>query len=159
MYYTTVYLGIFVPILLTITCLYTSILHIALSHIRDSNDHNVFNKNEDDVKSRNARKKHVRNGEMKVTKSLAIVYGAFVVCWVPNFVFVMVLTFKKSTIISIRQTQPNVFWFMYYTLTLVLPVLNVCLNPFIYSISNPKFRKAFRNIINKLLKKHANKQN
>ena len=66
---------------------------------------------------------------------------SFLVCWVPFF------TCNILDALSIKynlNTSPGNFAFQATTL---LGYINSCLNPLIYTIFNPEFRKAFKNIL------------
>ena len=76
--------------------------------------------------------------ERKAAKVLGIITGAFVACWLPFF-FLAVLAPFCGEICNIPN---NAFSFCLW-----LGYFNSSLNPILYTIFNPSFRKAFHKII------------
>ncbi|XP_033153914.1 5-hydroxytryptamine receptor 2A [Drosophila mauritiana] len=75
--------------------------------------------------------------ERKAAKTLAIITGAFVVCWLPFFV--MALTMPLCAACQISDSVASLFlWLGYF---------NSTLNPVIYTIFSPEFRQAFKRIL------------
>lgn len=75
--------------------------------------------------------------ERKAAKTLAVVTGAFIVCWLPFFIMALIASSCENCNIS-----KNVM-----TFTLWLGYLNSTLNPIIYTIFSPEFRAAFKKIL------------
>ncbi|CAL8140487.1 unnamed protein product [Orchesella dallaii] len=78
--------------------------------------------------------------ERKAAKTLGIIIGAFIVCWTP-----FTLCYLTSGIIG--NDVP--FWL--FQLVTWLGYINSGLNPIIYTIYNPEFRKAFAVLLNGVL--------
>lgn len=68
--------------------------------------------------------------------------GAFLVCWVPFFTCNIVDAISKKTNIKSLEPSVTLFW-----LTTWIGYMNSFLNPVIYTIFNPEFRKAFKKIL------------
>ncbi|XP_048831710.1 5-hydroxytryptamine receptor 1D [Brienomyrus brachyistius] len=75
--------------------------------------------------------------ERKATKTLGIILGAFIVCWLPFFVVTLVMGICKDC-----WSHPVLFdvftWLGY---------LNSLINPVIYTVFNDEFKQAFHKLI------------
>lgn len=75
--------------------------------------------------------------ERKAAKTLAIITGAFVMCWLPFFVVALLMPLCSSCELNVYLN--NFFlWLGYF---------NSTLNPVIYTIFSPEFRQAFKRIL------------
>ncbi|KAI7804823.1 5-hydroxytryptamine receptor 1B [Triplophysa rosa] len=75
--------------------------------------------------------------ERKATKTLGIILGAYIVCWLPFFIFALLVPLCPSCGFS-----PELFDFFTW-----LGYLNSLINPIIYTMSNDDFKKAFHKLI------------
>jgi len=75
--------------------------------------------------------------ERKAAKTLAIITGAFVVCWLPFFVMALVMPLCNSC-----EINPHMASFFLW-----LGYFNSTLNPVIYTVFSPEFRQAFKRIL------------
>jgi len=66
---------------------------------------------------------------------MAVVMGAFVLCWLPFFLMYVVMSFCES---CDQNTDPRVVNFIVW-----LGYINSTLNPVIYTVFNVDFRQAF----------------
>ncbi|KAG8451404.1 hypothetical protein GDO86_003569 [Hymenochirus boettgeri] len=76
--------------------------------------------------------------ERKATKTLGIILGAFIVCWLPFFVVSLVLPICRDSC----WFHPLLFDFFTW-----LGYLNSLVNPVIYTVFNEDFKKAFQKLI------------
>lgn len=84
--------------------------------------------------SRMQTKNHIKkfNRETKAAKTLAIIVGAFILCWLPFFTIYLIGAFCQSCV------PPLVFSIFFW-----LGYCNSALNPFIYGMFSRDFRSAF----------------
>ncbi|NWX31717.1 HRH1 protein, partial [Notiomystis cincta] len=76
------------------------------------------------------------NRERKAAKQLGVIMAAFMLCWIPYFVFFMVTTFHDPEQLSTL-----------HMVTIWLGYVNSTLNPFLYPLCNQNFKKTFRKIL------------
>ena len=85
-------------------------------------------------------KKHVSlevKRERKAAKTLAIVTGAFIACWLPFFILALVMPIFQN--VNFPGVLVSFFlWLGYF---------NSTLNPMIYTVFSPEFRQAFQRIL------------
>ncbi|XP_068940036.1 histamine H1 receptor [Petaurus breviceps papuanus] len=75
------------------------------------------------------------NRERKAAKQLGCIMAAFILCWIPYFIFFMVIAY--CTKCCNEHVQMFTMWLGY---------INSTLNPLIYPLCNENFKKAFKKI-------------
>lgn len=73
---------------------------------------------------------------------LVLVAGVFLICWVPFFTCNVV----DAVCMKLQSTDCHL-GVTVFLLTTWLGYVNSCVNPVIYTIFNPEFRKAFKKIL------------
>ncbi|UYV68225.1 hypothetical protein LAZ67_5003460 [Cordylochernes scorpioides] len=82
--------------------------------------------------------------ERRVAKSLALVVGGFIICWLPFFITYLLEPFCPSCYIP-PTISSSLVW---------LGWINSAINPFIYALNNSDYKKAFKRLtIDKICKK------
>ncbi|NXE36174.1 5HT1B protein, partial [Ptilorrhoa leucosticta] len=84
------------------------------------------------------KKKLTAARERKATKTLGIILGAFIVCWLPFFIISLVLPICKDACWFHMAIFDFFTWLGY---------LNSLINPVIYTMSNEDFKQAFHKLI------------
>ncbi|XP_046730087.1 trace amine-associated receptor 4-like [Silurus meridionalis] len=123
------------------SCLYLKIFHVARKQAKVMSERATFGKSETKNNSSEQR-------ERKAAKTLGIVMGIFLICWLPFFIATIADPFLDFS------TPADVFnalvWFGY---------LNSTCNPLIYGFFYPRFQKAFKMIISKYVFDLSNSAN
>ncbi|MBN3276111.1 ADA1A protein, partial [Polyodon spathula] len=76
--------------------------------------------------------------QKKAAKTLGIVVGCFILCWLPFFIVLPI-----GSIFPAYRPSDTVF-----KITFWLGYFNSCINPIIYPCSSQEFKKAFQNVLN-----------
>lgn len=153
-FYYAVSFVIYLFIFVVITGTYCTILSVALGQIKAIEKNEKITSrllvvNDEDKEKFKKKRKSIKR-ELKATKSVAIVYLAFTICWMPSAVINIILLFNNDYFLPMQQTNKSMFLFIYYFCVDVLPIFNTMVNPIIYSFANKQFRKAFKKVISKL---------
>ncbi|XP_054164661.1 5-hydroxytryptamine receptor 2A-like [Oppia nitens] len=77
--------------------------------------------------------------ERKAAKTLAIITGLFVICWLPFFIVALLMPLCESCRENIPLLVLNIFQWLGY--------INSGINPIIYTIFSPDFRTAFKKML------------
>ena len=157
------FLGIYIVPLAIMTITYCIILQIALTQIRAIERTQLSigsmqsNKSFDSVTTIGTNdgickmKKKCKQKELHATKSVAIVYTAFLVCWFPVCVVNIILMFDVGYFPRLLKTNKSLFLFIWYFLVQILPAVNTMINPLIYSFSNRQFRIGFKSVYTRIV--------
>ncbi|XP_076030294.1 uncharacterized protein LOC143018632 [Oratosquilla oratoria] len=79
--------------------------------------------------------------EHKAARTLGIIMGAFVVCWLPFFTWYVTITICGESCPCPQAVVTTLFWIGYF---------NSTLNPFIYAYFRTDFREAFRKTLRRV---------
>ena len=79
----------------------------------------------------------ISSHEIKISKSPFAVVFAFMICWIPFWIIVVLRRFKL--VATMPRSVELLCMFLFY--------LSNAINPFIYAGMNPVFRKEFRNLL------------
>lgn len=90
------------------------------------------------TRERRAHEKMAQKRERKAARTLAIITGSFISCWLPFFIIAIVRPFCGSSCHYPPLLLSVINWLGYF---------NSLLNPIIYTIFNPDFRTAFQKIL------------
>ena len=96
------------------------------------------NKKLNSPKAKKTREKMEQKRERKAARTLGIITGSFITCWLPFFIVAIVRPFCGYLCEYPMTLMSIIGWLGYF---------NSLLNPIIYTIFNPDFRSAFRKII------------
>ncbi|XP_017341644.1 trace amine-associated receptor 4-like [Ictalurus punctatus] len=113
------------------SCLYLKIFHVARKQAKVMAERTTIGNCE--TKNRSSEQR-----ERKAAKTLGIVMGIFLLCWLPFFIMTIADPFLNfSTPVDVFDV---LVWFGY---------LNSTCNPLVYGFFYPRFQKAFKMIISK----------
>jgi hypothetical protein len=77
--------------------------------------------------------------ERDITRTMAVVLGAFILCWAPSSIYYFLhMVCPQCYQPSFEQVEP-----VFNAVMKLLTFVNSCLNPFIYCWSNEHFRRVF----------------
>ncbi|KAG8579640.1 hypothetical protein GDO81_010983 [Engystomops pustulosus] len=107
-------------------------------HCRNTNDGSPNSKNKNQQPRSSLSLKLLKfSREKKAAKTLGIVVGLFILCWLPFFTSLPLGSIFK-TLEPPLTVQKVIFWLGYF---------NSCLNPIIYPCSSKEFKRAFIRIL------------
>lgn len=110
------------------------------SSFLDLTKHYLDRKREASPKSKEKRAKErmEQKRERKAARTLAVITGSFICCWLPFFILALVGPFCKERCHYPPLLMSIINWLGYF---------NSLLNPIIYTVFNPDFRSAFHKIL------------
>lgn len=138
-YFIVVFSAVFIVPLIVIGIMYLFILREALKHVRAIGALEVEINDTSKKTMRRKRSKHLRS-----MKSVSVVYGAFLICWLPNCIITIHSYTNSRWWTNFKLKHATFFYVLYYTFAQILPPLNCTLNPFIYTLLHGHFRTAFK---------------
>uniref|UniRef100_A0A1I8IZF1 G_PROTEIN_RECEP_F1_2 domain-containing protein n=1 Tax=Macrostomum lignano TaxID=282301 RepID=A0A1I8IZF1_9PLAT len=94
----------------------------------------VRTKRQDRQKKKQSR---TENRARKALKTITLILGAFVVCWTPYHIFILIRSICQAQCLNKHLFNLG-YWLCY---------LNSPINPFCYALANAQFKKAFLRII------------
>lgn len=89
--------------------------------------------------------------ERKAAKTLGIITGAFVICWLPFFILAVLMPLCTLSCDFNPYLIATFLWLGYF---------NSTLNPIIYTVFSPEFRNAFKRILcgrKRMLQRHSSR--
>ncbi|EDO32939.1 predicted protein, partial [Nematostella vectensis] len=130
-------LGFFLPLIVIILA-YSYVFRVAVGHWRAIGRLTV------PAHSDTTTQRRALSREIKAAKTLAIVIGAFTLCWMPLFIIILA-TFWCTGCFKPQGDSNLAGFFMFVNITFVytLPNINSTLNPLIYVLFSKKLRQAF----------------
>ncbi|KAL2079543.1 hypothetical protein ACEWY4_025287 [Coilia grayii] len=100
--------------------------------------HSVLDSERRNIKNIEAKRKMALARERKTVKTLGIIMGTFILCWLPFFIVALVLPFCKLNCFMPDWLGAVINWLGYS---------NSLLNPIIYAYFNRDFQNAFKKIM------------
>lgn len=94
-----------------------------------------------------------KSKDTRALKMICIVFTAYTICWCPNFTITLLNYWHPKTMLNFAQKYTIAYDAVTTIFNNILPVLNSCINPFIYFITSTHFRVSFRDVVNRLLEK------
>ncbi|XP_012564972.2 5-hydroxytryptamine receptor 2B [Hydra vulgaris] len=153
-FYVASFFALYMVPLIIMTIIYFIILKVAILHIKAieatqvdnlPNYFSTINRNNGlstNGKEKSSQKRQLSK-ELKATKSVAVVYFAFVICWFPSLVINLIIFINPNYFPNLKKTNKNLFDFIFYTFVKLLPMLNTVINPIIYNFFNKPFKTSF----------------
>lgn len=130
--------------------LYIGVLKIALKQARMIASLSVFYSQQEQRTSKKKRR------EANASKTVAVVYGAFCVCWLPLAILTLASTWCNRCFQILREKNPTAFEVFLTMFIEILPTFSSCLNPYLYILLNKHYRQASRNIADQIIKSARN---
>eukprot|EP00794_Sanderia_malayensis_P007675 gene7675-8510_t len=136
-YWTSVYIAVFIIPLFVMACLQLAILRSVKLHTRRMM---MIERNADKAVK-------MRKREIRVARTVSIVYAAFTACWLPVCLLTLSSGWCPKCFERFQIWNEKVFIATFLVFVHMLPPLSSTLNPFIYVISGDEFRKAIKTVL------------
>ena len=133
LYYTLLYSAVFIFNLFIMIIIYVVVLKTTLRHAKAIRANEVHT----DWK----RKRDVNLSQLKVTKTAAMVFSAFLISFLPACVITLSSLYNPEHYRRLLANHPDIFRGIYIAFIQILPLLNACINPFIYAFMSSNFRQ------------------
>ena len=143
-YHITLAIAIFIIPMIITTVLYSIILGIATDKASDIPT---------PVHIYGSTSKPKNTNTTKGVKTIASVFAAYMICWLPNFIVILIQYFAPSVIYEFFMYSPLAYDVVTTVISNVLPTVNSAINPFIYFMLSDKFKHAFRDNLKKISKR------
>ena len=144
LFFTTIYVVIFLVPILAMLFMYTFVYKTAVRHIRAISACEVREGNCQKVQRR-------RKREFKALRAIVVVFGTFSICWVPNIGVALSGFWDLPFWTHMYLKNHDLFIAIFFITSQILPPLNSTLNPFIYAIFNKQFRAGYKVAVARLL--------
>ena len=97
--------------------------------------------------------------DLKVIRMLLVVVGAFMLCWGPYFIWLLLLYYHPN-LIDYHSTSQRYRSRILITESLIytLPYLNSLCNPIIYACLDQKYKQAFKNLLQRMICRRSSRR-
>lgn len=133
--------------------MYFLILRVAITQIRAIKETEVClpqcDENENNARKYTGTANRRTHRQLRATGTLAIVYGAFVICWLPLCLLNIIIGIDSNIVKDSYESNPEIF----SVILIMLPMLSSTINPIIYNFSNLQFRTAFKVVMYRMVGK------
>lgn len=131
-------LGIFLPLVILVVA-YSMVFNLAFRQAMMIKAHSAVKYDKSGTKLDKSAQTRMLIRELKATKTLMIVVGTFLVCWLPLFVLLLILQhcLKKCVSQNLSLLAQEIIGIIFVS---TLPRLSSAANPIIYSVFNREFR-------------------
>lgn len=137
-YYTVAMsVAFFLPLLIIIIT-YSCVFRVAYTHAKAMASHDPSRSHRNVVR------------ELKATKMVAVVIGAFILCWLPSFTLIVISLWCVPCMKPFQDSEA-LSYSIRIVFIFVLPVMNSCINPLIYAVFNKEFRVAFKRMLSRFV--------
>ncbi|CAB4031335.1 5-hydroxytryptamine receptor 1-like [Paramuricea clavata] len=91
--------------------------------------------------------------DVKVIRMLLIIVGVFILCWAPYFIYILLVYYNPNFVDMYSRSFSNLRQTLTTLLVIrtALPYFNSLCNPIIYACLNKTYRKAFKNLLQRMM--------